>query len=179
MNYSRKNTNFDKITDYYEVEKIITRRLVGKNKIYLIKWAGYPIKDCTWEPISHLDKINFLVEDFDNNFPESIDKRQLRKYIHATNKRRKQALNTRYKIIRKNLIQSKINKNNHIIINTDDYSIIDTKIDEDGKVKDKTLMVDIIEIPEEKKTENDIKENQIELKEPNCGMKLKRPILIW
>ena len=40
-------------------------------------------------------------------------------------------------------------------------------------------MVDIIEIPEEKKTENDIKENQIELKEPNCGMKLKRPILIW
>ena len=70
MNYSRKNSNFDKITDYYEVEKIITRRLVGKNKIYLIKWAGYPIKDCTWEPISHLDKINFLVEDFDNNFVE-------------------------------------------------------------------------------------------------------------
>ena len=88
-------------------------------------------------------------------------------------------MNTRYKTIRKNLIQSKINKNNHIIINTDDYSIIDTKIDEDGKNKDKTLMVDIIEIPEEKKTENDIKENQIELKEPNCGMKLKRPILIW
>ena len=92
-------------------------------------------------------------------------------------------MHTRYKITRKNLIQSKINKNNHIdnhiIINTDDYSIIDKKIDEDKKNKDKTLMVDIIEIPEEKNSENDIKENQIELKEPNCDMKLKRPILIW
>ena len=176
MKYIKDSKSFDNITDYYEVEKIITRRLVGKNRIYLIKWAGYPIKDCTWEPISHLYKINFLVEDFDNNFPKSIDKRQLRKFFHATNKRHKQKLHSRYQAIRKNLVQS---KNNHIIINMDDYSIIDTKINDNEKNKEKTLIADYIEISEENISENNIKENQFELKEHDSDMKLKRPILIW
>ena len=75
MQYLYLNKDFDDLDDYYEVEKIITRRFKGKNKLYLIKWLGYPITDCTWEPISHLGNINTLVEQFDDNFPNSIDKR--------------------------------------------------------------------------------------------------------
>ena len=70
-------------------------------------------------------------------------------------------------------------KNNHIIINMDDYSIIDTKINDNEKNKEKTLIVDYIEISEENISENNFKENQFGLKEHDSDMKLKRPILIW
>jgi len=89
MQYFHLNKDFNDIDDYYEVEKIIARKSKGKNKLYLIKWLGYPIRDCTWEPISHLDNINTLVEQFDKNFPNSIDKRQFGKYLHSINKRKK------------------------------------------------------------------------------------------
>ena len=37
------NKDFDDVYDYYEVEKIISRRNEGKNKLYLIKrvWLSY------------------------------------------------------------------------------------------------------------------------------------------
>ena len=75
----KKRINNDK--DYFEVEKIITRKVDGQNKFYLIKWVGYPLVDCSWEPISHLQKISDMVETFDQNFPASIDKKRLRKYF--------------------------------------------------------------------------------------------------
>ena len=73
------------IDDYYDVENIITRKFIGNNKVYLIKWAGYPVKDCTWEPIAHLHSIKHLIKNFEENFPKSIDKRQLKKYCRAIN----------------------------------------------------------------------------------------------
>ena len=36
MQYLYLNKDFDEIDDYYEVEKIITRKNNGKNKLYLI-----------------------------------------------------------------------------------------------------------------------------------------------
>ena len=73
------------IDDYYDVENIITRKFIGKNKVYLIKWVGYPIKDCTWEPITHLHNINNLIKKFEDNFPNSIDKSLLKKYFRTIN----------------------------------------------------------------------------------------------
>lgn len=36
----------------YEVETILTEQVLGDNKTYyLVKWAGYPIARCTWEPV--------------------------------------------------------------------------------------------------------------------------------
>ena len=77
---SKKRFNNDK--NYFDVEKIITRKIDGKNKYYLIKWVGYPLKDCSWEPVSHLQNISHMVEIFDNNFPSSIDKKGLKRYLY-------------------------------------------------------------------------------------------------
>ena len=82
MNNAQKNKSYD-------VEYIITSRTEGKKHYYLIKWEGYPIKDCSWEPISHLSNIMNMVNEFDDNFPNSIAQKalkefyiELRKYKH-------------------------------------------------------------------------------------------------
>ena len=42
----------------YEVERIIGHRRIQKGRTattqYLIKWLGYPMYECTWEPLKHL-----------------------------------------------------------------------------------------------------------------------------
>ena len=40
--------------DQYEVEKILERRVKDGSLEYKIKWKGYPMDQCTWEPIAHL-----------------------------------------------------------------------------------------------------------------------------
>ena len=151
---------------YYKVEKIITRKYDGKNKLYLIKWSGFPLKDCTWEPISHLDKIKDLVENFDKNFPSSIDKRRLRKYsyiIHNKHKASSEIKNKNRIIIQ---IDNKINeiKNNHIIINLEESKITNEKINDDIKETSKS-----------ENTEN----NSIEETNDTNDLKLIKPIIIW
>jgi hypothetical protein len=173
------NKDFDDVYDYYEVEKIISRRNEGKNKLYLIKWFGYPIKDCTWEPISHLDKIKALVENFDKNFPYSKDKRQLRKYLHSINKRNKRVFRNKNKIKPKSFHINKINRNNHIIINLEDSTILDEKIHEETNTIDDSI-VESIEISEEKNKDNNTEEGSLfELIDDNRVPKLIKPIIIW
>ena len=173
------NKDFDDVYDYFEVEKIISRRNEGKNKLYLIKWFGYPIKDCTWEPISHLDKIKALVENFDKNFPYSKDKRQLRKYLHSINKRNKRIFRNKNKIKPKSFHINKINRNNHIIINLEDSTILDEKIHEETNTIDDSI-VESIEISEEKNKDNNTGEgNLFELIDDNRVPKLIKPIIIW
>ncbi len=180
MQYLYLNKDFDDIDDYYEVEKIITRRNNGKNKLYLIKWFGYPIKDCTWEPISHLDKIKALVDNFDKNFPHSIDKRQLRKYLHYINKRNQRGLKNRDKIITKKKLKTEINKNFAILNNHLDLSNSNKKVSENDKCNEETSTVESIEISVAKKDINIIDEVILELKEEdNNNKKLIKPIIIW
>ena len=182
MQYLYLNKDFDDIDDYYEVEKIITRRNNGKNKLYLIKWFGYPIKDCTWEPISHLDKIKTLVENFDKNFPHSIDKRQLRKYFHSINKgnkENKRRFKNRNKIIPKRFNLNENHKYNHIIINLEESTILNEKIFEEKGTIDES-MVESIEISEEKNKENNTEGGSLfGLIDENIEPKLIKPIIIW
>ena len=179
MQYLYLNKDFDDIDDYYEVEKIITRRFNGKNKLYLIKWLGYPLKDCTWEPISHLDKVKTLVEQFDDDFPNSIDKRRLRKYLHSINKRNKRIFRNKNTIKTKSFHINKINRNNHIIINLEDSTILDEKIHEETNTIDDSI-VESIEISEEKNKDNNTGEgNLFELIDDNRVPKLIKPIIIW
>ena len=156
--------------DYYEVEKIISRKLVGKNKFYLIKWLGYPIQDCTWEPISHLDKINTLVENFDKDFPFSIDKRLLQKYLRTIHKKNNRRLK---KISKSNQEKCRANENSqisHIIINLEDSKNLSETINEDKK---EVLKSD--EIGEEEILENNVSDD---CNDSNC-IKLIKPIIIW
>ena len=180
MQYLKSYEIFNDIEDYYEVEKIITRRFYGKNKIYLIKWLGYPIEDCTWEPASHLEKINDLIENFDANFPRSIDKRLLRKYLRTENRGKKQRVKNKNHIKAKNTVNIKKSKNNQILINLDDFSIVDKEIHEDKKDSDYYEMIESVEISGEKNEDNKIDEaGQFELTNENTESKLIKPIIIW
>jgi len=50
---------------FYEVDKILDRKEVGGTALYKIKWKGYPLSACSWEPLDHLDTVMDLVEEFD------------------------------------------------------------------------------------------------------------------
>jgi hypothetical protein len=40
--------------EVYVVERILAKRLVGRRQQYLVKWAGYPLEESSWEPKSNL-----------------------------------------------------------------------------------------------------------------------------
>ena len=174
MKYIKSNCTYKQ--KLYNVEFIITRKIKGKKKFYLIKWEGYPITDCSWEPISHLSNINDMVKEFDDNFPNSINhkylkefKLELKKYKHHKN--------------HKNTEKSKKLKNtksNKIIIELDNIDLI--SINNEKEKGETYIECDI-------KVENFDNETKIESTEKtndnytndyfkNDG-KLIKPILIW
>ena len=53
----------------YNIEKILERRKVNGRIEYKIKWEGYPMSQCTWEPFSNLETAKELVEEFDRLHP--------------------------------------------------------------------------------------------------------------
>jgi len=85
----------------YEVEKIIERRCVKGKYEYKIKWKGYDLNDCTWEPIKNLKNVLSLVNEFDQQHPK--EKNNLKNdSIGFLNKKRS-----------KNEIEEKTNENNN------------------------------------------------------------------
>ena len=59
--------------DLYNIEKILDRRNVNGKFEYKIKWEGYPMDQCTWEPLKNLEMAKALVEEFDSTRPINID----------------------------------------------------------------------------------------------------------
>lgn len=51
-------------TKEYEVETILDKRILRGKTQYLVKWAGYPLHDATWEPVNHLKNAQGKVKDF-------------------------------------------------------------------------------------------------------------------
>ena len=168
------NTNSQKC---YNVEFIITRKIKGKKKFYLIKWEGYSIADCSWEPISHLSNVNDLVKEFDDNFPNSINHRYLKEFKLEW-KKYKQKKNAE-----KTQTFKKYKKNSHsnkIIIELDDIDL--NTINNEKETEETKIESDII-------IEKKVNENKNELLEKNNendisnyfnnNGKLIKPILIW
>ncbi|EGC38799.1 hypothetical protein DICPUDRAFT_28057, partial [Dictyostelium purpureum] len=52
--------------DIYYVEKILSKRIRGGIKEYLIKWEGYDIKEATWEAESDCFCTD-LIEEFEES----------------------------------------------------------------------------------------------------------------
>ena len=111
---------FKRGNDFYDVEKIITKKCKGNKRYYLIKWVGYPLTECSWEPASNLETISKMLEDFDNNYPNSIDKRQLKMYLRLNKRNRNKKNINRNKVGLKNNSQNQDNSTkNHLIIRID------------------------------------------------------------
>ena len=194
MKYLLSKKRFNKDKDYINVEKIITRKIYGKNKYYLIKWVGYPIKDCSWEPVSHLKNIIHMVEIFDNNFPSSIDKKGLKRYLCVINRKESHIIRIKNPFLKSKCFRKlKKKKESNIIINIDNSRIninlenIENKEEKKEEEKeigknDKETEKYICNINEEDKQNLNLSENlnevNVEINNDKNNLKLKRPILI-
>ena len=38
----------------YYVEKILDKKVSKRGTLYKVKWVGYSLEECTWEPRQHL-----------------------------------------------------------------------------------------------------------------------------
>jgi len=61
--------------EFYNIEKILGRRKHNGIIQYKIKWEGYPISQCTWEPMKNLETAKELVEEYDRTHPIGLDKK--------------------------------------------------------------------------------------------------------
>ena len=169
------NTNRQKC---YNVEFIITRKIKGKKKFYLIKWEGYPITDCSWEPISHLSNVNDMVREFDDNFPNSIKHRYLKEFqleLKKYKQQKKIEKIKKFKIIKKN---SYFNK---IIIELDDdkdLNLIDNEKEKDETKIECNLIFEKMDNEDKNEKLVNTTDNDINNYFKNDG-KLIRPVLIW
>ncbi|RVX66437.1 hypothetical protein B0A52_09667 [Exophiala mesophila] len=48
--------------ELYRVERILAERLEADEKIYLVKWAGYPDEECTWEPKENFTELETITD---------------------------------------------------------------------------------------------------------------------
>ena len=53
----------------YNIEKILERRRANGRIEYKIKWEGYPMSQCTWEPLKNLETAKDLVDEFERLHP--------------------------------------------------------------------------------------------------------------
>lgn len=58
----------------YIVEKILAKKKINGVNKYKIKWEGWDMKDCTWEPIEHLEGCKELLEEFENSLKKKTQK---------------------------------------------------------------------------------------------------------
>ena len=61
------------MAEYYNIEKILDRRRINNKFEYKIKWEGYPISQCTWEPMKNLENAKPLIMEYDKLHPINID----------------------------------------------------------------------------------------------------------
>ena len=51
--------------EQYEVEEILEKKKVGGKWKYKIKWVGYSVDQCTWEPMENLDNVLEMLAEFE------------------------------------------------------------------------------------------------------------------
>jgi hypothetical protein len=97
--------NYNNSSEMYEVEKIINCKCYRNKKYYLIKWLCYPINQSTWEPKSNLKNLNYLIQEFESEYPYSIDQNMYNIFCEEViNKKRS---NKKAKILKESSNESK------------------------------------------------------------------------
>jgi len=62
----------DEVDDgFYEVECILDMKTDKGLKLYKVKWKGYPMDACTWEPKIALRNIKAVVANFEANYDKN------------------------------------------------------------------------------------------------------------
>jgi hypothetical protein len=76
-------------SDFFEVEKIISKNIKNGKTQYLIKWEGYPQDQNTWEPVENLSNISEMINEFEMQEEEKMlmnKKSKLNKNTKINNK---------------------------------------------------------------------------------------------
>lgn len=72
------------LPDMYTVEKIIDKRLMNGKVQYLVKWEDYSESDNTWEPLTNLESVDHLIDDYEKRHKKRVRKPDsLRKYLNS------------------------------------------------------------------------------------------------
>jgi len=87
----KEENNKENDEQLYEVEKILDRKKIKGKYKYLIKWKGYSMDECTWEPLSNLENIKHYVEQFDaaienNKYIQEEEEIKIKEEINEENK---------------------------------------------------------------------------------------------
>jgi len=82
--YSSKDQNLpEEVTQYrlfdedgnelWIIEQILDKKWYSKEQCYKykVKWKGWPMSDCTWEPIENLETVEDLVQEFDMEWEQN------------------------------------------------------------------------------------------------------------
>ena len=88
----RENNLQAKLSDRFEVERIIDRKTEGRRIMYCVKWKGYAMRDATWEPRTNLmQDCPSLVREFDEKWKREQQKKeeQLQRALKQTLDRQK------------------------------------------------------------------------------------------
>lgn len=59
--------NYEILEDFYVIEAILDKKRQKGIWKYKVKWEGYPMDQCTWEPRENLQNCNELLELFEAN----------------------------------------------------------------------------------------------------------------
>jgi hypothetical protein len=53
------------MSEQYDVEKIVDKKIEKGKVKYLVKWVGWDSKSNTWEPIKHLKNCMDLIDEYE------------------------------------------------------------------------------------------------------------------
>ena len=118
------------MSDEYEVEKIVDKRTKNGKEEYKIKWVGYSMSECTWEPLEHLLNVMDEVEKYEKSIKKgkiNLENNKIEKKIKNTNEEEKANvyyIDNRYKNV---ITISSINQNLYGIVQFDNNGIIEEK----------------------------------------------------
>lgn len=59
----KKNRNSQ---EEFDVEDILDKKIINGQELYKVKWQGFPVTDCTWEPLVNLVNVEELILQFEN-----------------------------------------------------------------------------------------------------------------
>jgi len=57
--------------ELYNVEKILDKKKVGGKVLYKVKWEGYDIDQCTWEPLKNLFNVQKFINEYEKKHKQS------------------------------------------------------------------------------------------------------------
>ena len=128
-------------SNLYEVENILKRRVIKGKREYLIKWKGYPENESTWEPLSHLKYIQYMIKEFEENLKKENEEKEKEK--EEKEKEEKEEVSEEKeekKIEEKEKDEQSINKNIENNNNSDEKKE-EIKSKEDKKENDKNKLI--------------------------------------